>query len=316
MDTTTAQRERQLAREALIALAAIALAGGFLCLVVCWKYGVFAPGPKPGPVIDRLADVAPQFAESASVPAAPRARSPAFLPPPPQANAAAPEPVSASEWTPRVAESNEPLPEESQIGGTWTPAGTDAPDAPDAAQYAAPAVNSAPRFDELELQPPDCVHVLVESTEQVASHRVAQASYIRHSADAPPRQQELARVAEQRVAFAAQRLVTPFIEDELRSAPTPASVTPETAASQGQASLAVATESLARTDTVTVGPGDSFFAIARRVYGTAEFYKALYHHNRDRFRRANSLPIGAVVATPAAEELQQLYPHLSPPAPY
>ena len=64
--------------------------------------------------------------------------------------------------------------------------------------------------------------------------------------------------------------------------------------------------------TVIIGPGDTFFKIAERVYGSGDYYKALYQHNRDRYRRPDRLPIGDKVRTPPVEELQRRYPELCP----
>ena len=64
--------------------------------------------------------------------------------------------------------------------------------------------------------------------------------------------------------------------------------------------------------TMIIGPGDTFFTIARSVYNNGDYYKALYQHNRDRYRRPDRLPIGGKVLTPPVEDLHRLFPNLCP----
>jgi len=67
-----------------------------------------------------------------------------------------------------------------------------------------------------------------------------------------------------------------------------------------------------RTDKTIVQPGDSLWTIARRVYGSGAFFKALQEHNRYRYPNTHDLKIGDEVLTPDVAELRKKYPGLCP----
>ncbi len=62
----------------------------------------------------------------------------------------------------------------------------------------------------------------------------------------------------------------------------------------------------------TAQPNDNFYTIARKVYGSGAYYKALAKHNKDKYPKANQIRIGDVVQTPSAETLESRYPELCP----
>lgn len=61
-----------------------------------------------------------------------------------------------------------------------------------------------------------------------------------------------------------------------------------------------------------VEPGDSFWRISQKMYGTGGYFKALQAYNRDRFPNPADLNIGDEVATPTVEELRAKYSGLCP----
>lgn len=61
-----------------------------------------------------------------------------------------------------------------------------------------------------------------------------------------------------------------------------------------------------------VEPGDSFWIIAKKVYGNGGFFKALQEHNRARFITPSNLQVGDEVLTPSVAELRDLYSGLCP----
>jgi nucleoid-associated protein YgaU len=61
-----------------------------------------------------------------------------------------------------------------------------------------------------------------------------------------------------------------------------------------------------------VEPGDSFWKISQKLYGTGGYFKALQAHNRDRFPNPADLDIGDEIATPTADELRAKYSGLCP----
>ncbi|MBI1903392.1 MAG: LysM peptidoglycan-binding domain-containing protein [Planctomycetia bacterium] len=72
-------------------------------------------------------------------------------------------------------------------------------------------------------------------------------------------------------------------------------------------SATVAPRYIARSD-------DSFWLIAKRLYGSGDYYEALYEHNKDRHRGIADLKEGDLVETPSIDELRRLYPSLCPAA--
>ena len=62
----------------------------------------------------------------------------------------------------------------------------------------------------------------------------------------------------------------------------------------------------------TAQPNDNFYTIAKKVYGSGAYYKALAKHNKDKYPKANQIRIGDVVQTPSAETLESRYPELCP----
>jgi nucleoid-associated protein YgaU len=61
-----------------------------------------------------------------------------------------------------------------------------------------------------------------------------------------------------------------------------------------------------------VEPGDSFWKISQKLYGTGAFFKALQAHNRERFPNPADLNVGDELATPTADELRAKYSGLCP----
>jgi nucleoid-associated protein YgaU len=61
-----------------------------------------------------------------------------------------------------------------------------------------------------------------------------------------------------------------------------------------------------------VEPGDSFWIISKKVYGTGGFFKALQEHNRARILTPSDLQVGDELLTPSVAELRDLYSGLCP----
>jgi len=61
-----------------------------------------------------------------------------------------------------------------------------------------------------------------------------------------------------------------------------------------------------------VAAGDTYWRISRAIYGDPGYYRALYEHNRQRFPRADKLPAGTELATPALATLEQMHPEFCP----
>lgn len=59
-----------------------------------------------------------------------------------------------------------------------------------------------------------------------------------------------------------------------------------------------------------VQPGDSYWKISRRSYGTTRYFSALALYNQTRIRNPKKLRPGMKVLVPDAEFLEQKYPHL------
>jgi nucleoid-associated protein YgaU len=306
-------QQRQLRREATIALAAIVLAAGFLCAVVGWKFGLFASVSTPSPPpITALADL-PEYAALQRVKAEREqaAKVQAALDRLPRAPAS-PTVVRAVDqpsWQSNASTVDYQAPADSPFGGRrWQPDDEwkSQLDVPDDHGDADTGLNADREFDADEtveavvLPPPERFEPRAFEPRRIVETEAVQPV----AADLPPGNRETARVAALQVPVVKRRLVTPFIEDELP---------PSERDTENDPAAETVIESAPPT-AVMVAPGDSFFRLAERVYGDGEFYKALYEHNRHRFRRAGSLPVGATVDTPAAEELQRLYPSLAPPS--
>jgi nucleoid-associated protein YgaU len=61
-----------------------------------------------------------------------------------------------------------------------------------------------------------------------------------------------------------------------------------------------------------VAAGDTYWRISRAIYGDPGYYRALYEHNRQRFPRADKLPAGTELETPALATLEQMHPDFCP----
>jgi nucleoid-associated protein YgaU len=62
----------------------------------------------------------------------------------------------------------------------------------------------------------------------------------------------------------------------------------------------------------TVQPNDTLWSISEKVYGTGGYFKAIAAHNRQNLPRSDQLTVGAQVAVPTADELEEAYPELCP----
>src|SRR5690606_24599478 len=51
-------------------------------------------------------------------------------------------------------------------------------------------------------------------------------------------------------------------------------------------------------ETYTVQPNDSFWTICEKLYGNGAYFKALYEHNRKRFKRRDELTVGQTISAP------------------
>lgn len=61
-----------------------------------------------------------------------------------------------------------------------------------------------------------------------------------------------------------------------------------------------------------VRPGDNFWTISQKAYGSGAYFKALEEHNRERFPYSDKLPVGEEVHVPPLRELEEKYPDLCP----
>jgi nucleoid-associated protein YgaU len=59
-----------------------------------------------------------------------------------------------------------------------------------------------------------------------------------------------------------------------------------------------------------VQPGDSFWTISERVYGSGRYFNALYEHNRRLCPQPDRLQPGIVIETPQPYALERSYPEL------
>ncbi|MEQ8786328.1 MAG: hypothetical protein RIC55_08510 [Pirellulaceae bacterium] len=331
MNTSSADRDKQLGREALFALSAIVLSLAFLLAVACWRFGVFSEAGDSS---------TPEFGRKWPKPTAPvdtfagRSRSDRAAPIPSVSPADTSSPAS-SPWKPRASQADFREPSQSGQGG-YTPRV-----APASAPVGDPRIASLPSPYESTTAPLEPPRQFDESlpaqplTTTPTSYPVREPQPLSPTGnefempvERPPTSSETEAADAHRVASGVlHRRVTPFAEDERREerkqlAPThrepvvedrpptrleaPSAYPPVSAPPPSQQ------EASASEDSVIVAPDDTFWTISVRVYGTGDFYKALYHHNRDRFRRPDRLPIGARVAVPSAAELRQLYPALAP----
>ena len=91
------------------------------------------------------------------------------------------------------------------------------------------------------------------------------------------------------------------------SEPAPPPAYPRT----GQPLLDVGTfETGGRQEQYIIQPGDSFWTISQRAYGTARYFQALFEHNRRTCPHPDRLPAGARVEVPPREVLERSYPDL------
>jgi len=61
-----------------------------------------------------------------------------------------------------------------------------------------------------------------------------------------------------------------------------------------------------------VQANDSYWTISEKVYGTADYFRALAEHNRGKSPQADRLSPGLVVSVPAVTQLEHDYPSLCP----
>jgi hypothetical protein len=59
-----------------------------------------------------------------------------------------------------------------------------------------------------------------------------------------------------------------------------------------------------------VQPGDSYWTISQRVYGTGRYFQALFEHNRRYCPQPDRLPVGVPIETPDRSELERMYADL------
>lgn len=64
--------------------------------------------------------------------------------------------------------------------------------------------------------------------------------------------------------------------------------------------------------TYTIQPGDNYWLISERLYGTGAYFQALAEHNRTKFPQENKLVVGETIAVASAEQLTAKYPSLCP----
>jgi nucleoid-associated protein YgaU len=64
--------------------------------------------------------------------------------------------------------------------------------------------------------------------------------------------------------------------------------------------------------TYRVSARDTYWRIARSVYGDPAYYRALYEHNRKEHPRADRLAVGTLLETPDLATLERLYPQYCP----
>lgn len=338
MNVSSVDRDRQLAREAIFALVAILLAFLLLAAVVCWRFGLLSTADAEPAVPLRLADIAPEMAarlrrqEAAERDAAKRSRP-----------ARVARAVAQTPWRARPQTDEFTLPADFEASHGVESTGDAAADrefrpvlepsaSPAAAPIAEPDIASLPSpyetasefghppraFDEA----PDARPLPVHETSPRCTSPLDRPP---PEGDAPPAATELRDAGKNRVAASpGRRLVAPFAEDAAEqidaSLPReedrpPTRLEAPSAYPDKPAGANTATApSVAGPETTIVAPDDTFWSISERVYGTADYYKALYHHNRERFRRPDRLPIGAAVDTPPPAELRRLYPALAPPS--
>ncbi len=67
--------------------------------------------------------------------------------------------------------------------------------------------------------------------------------------------------------------------------------------------------------TYVVQPGDSYWTIAEKLYGSGGYYQALAEYNRSRLPQPEQLRVGDQLLIPSLEQLQRAYPHLCPQTP-
>jgi nucleoid-associated protein YgaU len=63
-----------------------------------------------------------------------------------------------------------------------------------------------------------------------------------------------------------------------------------------------------------VQPGDSYWTISERVYGSGGYYQALAEQNRGKVGNVNRLTPGDVISAPSVVQLEKIYPELCPKA--
>jgi len=64
--------------------------------------------------------------------------------------------------------------------------------------------------------------------------------------------------------------------------------------------------------TYVVQPGDSYWVISERLYGTSAYFRALEHHNRAKTPEKDRLQMGDTILAPDVAELEKAYPDMCP----
>ncbi|NUQ66418.1 MAG: LysM peptidoglycan-binding domain-containing protein [Pirellulales bacterium] len=64
--------------------------------------------------------------------------------------------------------------------------------------------------------------------------------------------------------------------------------------------------------TYTIQPGDNYWIISEKLYGTGGYFNALAEHNRQKLPQESRLPVGQSISAPSAEQLTASYPSLCP----
>lgn len=65
-------------------------------------------------------------------------------------------------------------------------------------------------------------------------------------------------------------------------------------------------------DQYAVQPGDSFWIISEKAYGSGGFFKALFELNRKRTKDSDDLKVGEVLTVPDEAVIRRMYPDLCP----
>ncbi len=91
-----------------------------------------------------------------------------------------------------------------------------------------------------------------------------------------------------------------------------AEVVTASAEAESSAEPAAAAAAAPPEGTYRVAARDTYWRIARSVYGDSAYYRALYEHNRKQHPRADRLAAGTLLETPDLATLERLYPQYCP----